>query len=643
VTALALFVVALCYFALTATRTLDPRDEGYLLARSAQVLAGEVPHRDFPDVYGPGVFALTAVAMKLGDGEILAVRVLLMLFKAAAVVFGFLISRRLAPAAAASFASLLAIAYWGRLSANLNSPYASLFAIPLCLGALWLLLRALERRSWRGHLAAGLVAGAAILFKQSLGLMVVYGMALAIWGATMLEPGSARQERTLSARRWTSFCWLAAGLLVLAPASSYLGARDYLLHFLAMHVLVAGVAVSAWRRGGPPGLSAGLGPGLVPFGVGAALAPTAALVLYAYWGSLGALLQDMFIEPLSRESYYVAAVLPPLGLGVAVLGAAALVTAMLAALGGRRRGGWVLGAVGVLALATGRFAIPSEYPRLFEAATLGWRAPFALEGVLAPCLLLGAAGLALARLSRSADEHAPRALLPVLFVSSMLCYEVFPRAGPNLWILHGTLSPLFALVLDAGYRLALRPDAQRWRRLAAAALLAVLPLWLVAPIVRPVVAASEPASERRALTLARTQGLAFGPRQIEQEHLADLERLIDFLRAAEPPDAPLLVMSNEALIPLLAERRQLFERESYSLFLAGWGMLSAAALQPLDSEPMLERLRATPEVLIVHRRDATAANLRRALPRIRRFVEQNFEVVARFGVYHVLRRSTPSD
>jgi hypothetical protein len=147
------------------------------------------------------------------------------------------------------------------------------------------------------------------------------------------------------------------------------------------------------------------------------------------------------------------------------------------------------------------------------------------------------------------------------------------------------------------------------------------------------------AADRRPLTLPRTRGLAIGPRQIENEALDDLEQLVDFLRVAEPRDAPILVLTNEALIPLLAGRSELFEQQSYSFFLAGWGMLPRSGLRQLDSEPMLDLLRATPEVLVVHRRDATAANLRRSLPRIRRFVEKNFEVVDRFGVYHVLRRA----
>ncbi len=639
VIALALFVVALCYFALTATRTLDPRDEGYLLARSAQVVAGAVPHRDFPDVYGPGVFAMTATAMYFGDGQILAVRILLMLFKASAVVFGFAISRHLVPAGAASFASLLGIAYWGRLSSNLNSPYASLFAIPLCLLALWMLLRALERRSPWGYVLAGAIGGAAILFKQSLGLMTVYGLALAIWGIGMLEVGDSARARSRSARASALLCWLAAGGLMLAPALGYLSVRDYLLHFLPVHGLVAGIAVLAWRRGGPPGLFASFGPRVLPFAAGAALAPAAALAVYASWGSLGPLLHDMFAEPLSRQSYYAAAALPPLGLWVSLLGAILLVTAMLSYLGGRPRAAWVSAGVGIVAIATGRFAVPSEFPRLWEGAVLVWRAPFALEGILAPLLLLMAAMLAVRRLASGRDDPVPRAMLPVLFTLSMLCYEVFPRAGQNLWILHGALAPLFAIVLHAGYRVAVRRGASRWRRVASAVLVAAGPLWLVAPIVRPVLAPAEAAAERRPLALPRARGLAFGPRQIEREHLADLEQLIDFLRSAEPRDAPLLVLTNEALISLLAGRPALFERQRYAFFLAGWGMLPASVLRSLDSEPMLEQLRATPELFVVHRRDATAANLRRGLPRMRRFVERNFEVVASFGVYRVLRRS----
>ena len=91
---LALILFSVGYSSLTFTRTLDLRDEGYLLGRSLEVADGAVPHRDFSDVYGPGVFALSAVALNLGEGRILDVRLLVALFKALAVAASFWLARR---------------------------------------------------------------------------------------------------------------------------------------------------------------------------------------------------------------------------------------------------------------------------------------------------------------------------------------------------------------------------------------------------------------------------------------------------------------------------------------------------------------------------------------------------------------------
>ncbi len=56
-TVVVLFVVALAYFSLTLDRTFNLRDEGYLLRMSSRVARGEIPHRDFYELYGPGVLA----------------------------------------------------------------------------------------------------------------------------------------------------------------------------------------------------------------------------------------------------------------------------------------------------------------------------------------------------------------------------------------------------------------------------------------------------------------------------------------------------------------------------------------------------------------------------------------------------------
>ena len=92
-----LLAAALGWFSLTLDTTFNLRDEGYLLYMSARVAAGEIPHRDFVENYGPGVFTATAIPLQLGGGEILAVRWWIAGLKALAVVLGFLIMRRATP------------------------------------------------------------------------------------------------------------------------------------------------------------------------------------------------------------------------------------------------------------------------------------------------------------------------------------------------------------------------------------------------------------------------------------------------------------------------------------------------------------------------------------------------------------------
>jgi len=617
---LALILFSVGYSSLTFTRTLDLRDEGYLLGRSLEVADGAVPHRDFSDVYGPGVFALSAVALNLGEGRILDVRLLVALFKALAVAASFWLARRFLPGWLAIAVAGIGIAYWGRFSENLNTPYAALFTIPIALVATAVLIRALERDSRAGLFLAGLLAGSGILFKQSLGGLLAYGLGLSIVAA-------AGRRGTERGAPGLLVGWLLAGLLVLLPFTSYLGVRDYLLHVLPFHLLMVCVAIGLWREGWPP-IAGVIRQQLLPFVSGVVLPLALVALLYLSWGSLGSLVDDMFWLPLGLRRYYVPVQLPPTALALMAAGAVSLLTAALQVLGGRRRPAAWAASVGLAALLVGRFVIPTEFPRLYELGVLLGRGPFGLEGLLAPFGLLAAIGLQRDRF-RSAEAVA---LLPVLFVSAMLCFEVFPRAGHNLWILHGALMPLLAVVLAGWLR---RTGSQgRW---AAGLIALVLPVWLVAPVVRGVLSPLDSASQRRPLALERSEGIRLGPRQLERQHIPEVEELVAWLRVAEPADAPLLLLTNEEMIPLLSGRSRLFSDKRYELFLVGWGMLPVREQRGLDAPAMLARVQAEPDLLVVHRIDASAASLRRALPHLRDYVEKNFQVVARFGPYRVLR------
>lgn len=636
--ALALFGLAVLYFSLTFTATLDLRDEGYLLMRSAEVAQGAVPHRDFADVYGPGVFAAAALALRVFDDQILAVRVLVALLKALAVVAGYALSRRVAPRWLAVAAAGIGIAFWGRFAANLNAPYAALFSIPLGLAATALWLRARESGSLLGSVAAGLLLGLGIACKQSLGLVIAFGLVAAAVADAWIAESAGRRRGAAGFAALFAALFALASVLPVVPVLRWLTPGAWALHLLPLHATFALVAWAGWQRGAPS-LSALLR-AVLPLAAGAVVVPLGVASFYVLGGGVLALLDDMFVLPFSLREYVQPAELPPAALALffAALWAVALSASL--ALAARRRAATAAAGVAVLLVAAGVFLLPPDAPGLRDPAVLLTRAPFALEALYLPGLLGTALLLSIRHLG---DPAALRARAPVLIVSAMLCFEVFPRAGHNLWILHGALSPLLAMVLGdlLAATGAMRAPRLR-RRLAAAALLAV-PCWLVSPLVRTVVWPAPATGERRPLALDRARGLRLDAVQREEQRVPHVEALVAWLAIHEPPDAPLFLLTNEEMIPFLAKRPVLYPDHSFALFLAGWGMLSPERQRELDTDPMVARLLAEPDAIVVHRPDPSATRLRRAMPRLREIVERDFRVVERFGPYRVLRRVPDAD
>ena len=74
VVASALGILALAYFLPTAQAGLELRDEGFFLALARRAAEGELPHRDFVDIYGPGIYLLNGALLRWFDMQVLAVR-----------------------------------------------------------------------------------------------------------------------------------------------------------------------------------------------------------------------------------------------------------------------------------------------------------------------------------------------------------------------------------------------------------------------------------------------------------------------------------------------------------------------------------------------------------------------------------------
>ena len=173
---------------------------------------------------------------------------------------------------------------------------------------------------------------------------------------------------------------------------------------------------------------------------------------------------------------------------------------------------------------------------------------------------------------------------------------------------------------------------------AAAMLIALLPLWLAAPVVRRVVFPGELLIPRRALDLPRTESIEIDRFLVVIQQLDDFEKLILFLNTLSPREGPLFLVTNEEMILFLTGREPLFPDRELYLFLLGWEMLPDKQIDRLDARAMVEHLRDTPDAIVIDPRDAFSARVREALPEVSRFIDEEFSLIKRIGHYDVLGR-----
>src|ERR1700736_6684816 len=100
--ALAVLLVSLLAVMLSTDRSLNPYDEGVILAGAMRVSEGAIPHRDFYANYGPGQFYVLAALFKLFHQGVLVERLWGALIKAALVLSVLVVGRRLVSTQAAS-------------------------------------------------------------------------------------------------------------------------------------------------------------------------------------------------------------------------------------------------------------------------------------------------------------------------------------------------------------------------------------------------------------------------------------------------------------------------------------------------------------------------------------------------------------
>ncbi len=322
----AVWVAALAHALLWLDRGWFPHDLGSVAHPAQRVLLGELPHRDFDDVYTGGLAFLNALGFRvLGESATSARWVVLAAFSAWVPVV-WAVARVFAGPWLAAATTLLAASWTLPLYAEGMPSWYNLF---LATASLWALLRFALGGGRRWLFWAGAAAGASILFKVIGLYAVAAGLLSLAWlegvgrrdggaGAGREHPADGFLDRSraggpdrsapLDRRADALYRWfVAAASLALVAMVAGLVARAMgaggLLRF-GLPALAAPL-VLAWGARRATGLPsrerfAALLGSIIPYALGVAAALAPFLALYAFSGALGDLYQGVFVLPRRR-------------------------------------------------------------------------------------------------------------------------------------------------------------------------------------------------------------------------------------------------------------------------------------------------------------------------------------------------------
>ena len=313
---LAVFGVSAFYAFMNLDRGWIPHDEGTLAHSAERVLQGDLPHRDYDEVYTGGLSAMNAVAFTVFGVNLFTPRLVLFAFFLAWVPTLFYVATRFVGPPTAALAVLLAVS-WSipNYPAAMPSWYNLFFAV----FGLAALLEHTETGRRRWLFAAGLAGGFSILMKTSGLFFVAAGLLFLVYREQTLsrvtvtedvnEGANGEEAETLERASATAFSLVSSAALLLFVSLLALlvggsaGAVGVVRFILPLGALSAFLVWSEWYGGPTAGsvlrfrklLRLGL-----PF-LGGVLVPVGGLVLvYLLQGSLGDLYRGLFVLPTRR-------------------------------------------------------------------------------------------------------------------------------------------------------------------------------------------------------------------------------------------------------------------------------------------------------------------------------------------------------
>lgn len=280
-----------------------PHDEGMLAQSAERVAGGELPHRDFDEVYTGGLSYLDAAAFRALGTRLMSLRLLLFAaFLLWVPALYYSAARFAEPVVAAAVTGLGAAWSLPTYPAAVPSWY-NLFFATFGTAAL---LRHLETGKRRWLLVAGIAAGLSCLIKI-VGLYYVAGVLLflAFREAVLSEagpegaPGRSTKYRLALGAALLGFVgaltWLVATRLAVSEA----------VHFVVPGAVLAAFVYreSATRTATDGARFAALARLVGPFLAGCALPILIFLVPYLVSASLPALVHGLFLAPVQRFTF----------------------------------------------------------------------------------------------------------------------------------------------------------------------------------------------------------------------------------------------------------------------------------------------------------------------------------------------------
>ncbi|HWZ59365.1 MAG TPA: glycosyltransferase family 39 protein [Gemmatimonadaceae bacterium] len=296
--ALLMTIVSAVYVGRTVDHQWVPHDEGALAQSADRTAHGELPHRDFIELYTGGLTDVNALAFRVFGERLNVLRVVLMLAFVLWIPAVYYVASRLAGPVAAALATAASVA-WS--VPNYPAPLPSWYNLFFAVFAIAALFRFIETSHRRWLVACGAAVGLSICTKI-VGLYLAAGVVLVlVW-----HEQTASESRDSNSGRWFGLVvtgGLVAMVLALVALVRHVPRPAVFVHFVVpTAVLVAVLMLREWRRPHvPSSLRVRRAVGLaLPLAIGCAVPIIVFITPYVASGAVHDLVRGVFVTPARR-------------------------------------------------------------------------------------------------------------------------------------------------------------------------------------------------------------------------------------------------------------------------------------------------------------------------------------------------------